>query len=89
MISRQLCRNNCQTAHYHVAIRDGYGTQLKGGPKEGAFNTVNSELETIGIFGTFGGIQHFWSDQFRSNMVYGHVNADNPEFMSEDSESGI
>jgi hypothetical protein len=69
------------TVHYG----DGYGTQLKGGPQEGALNPVNSELETIGVFGTYGGLQHFWSDQWRSNLVYGYVNADNPEFVSGDT----
>jgi hypothetical protein len=69
------------TLHYG----DGYGTQIKGGPKEGAFDTNNSELETIGIFGAFGGIQHFWSDRFRSNLVYGYVNSDNPGFVSGDT----
>jgi hypothetical protein len=69
------------TLHYG----DGYGTQVKGGPDEGAFNTDNSELETIVIFGTYGGIQHFWSDKFRSNLVYGYVNADNPGFVSGDT----
>jgi len=69
------------TLHYG----DGYGTQLKGGPKEGVFNTLNSELETIGIFGTYGGIQHFWSERFRSNLVYGYVNSDNPGFASGDT----
>jgi hypothetical protein len=69
------------TLHYG----DGYGTQLKGGPAEGAFNTVTSELETIGIFGAYGGIQHFWSDNFRSNLVYGYVNSDNPAFVSGDT----
>ncbi|MBW1970305.1 MAG: hypothetical protein JRI82_12560 [Deltaproteobacteria bacterium] len=64
---------------------DGYGTQIKGGPQEGAFNPVNSELETIGIFGTYGGIQHFWSEQWRSNLVYGYVNSDNPDFLSGDT----
>jgi hypothetical protein len=61
---------------------DGYGTQIKGGPKEAAFNTGNSELKTIGIFGSYGGIQHFWSDRFRSNLVYGYVNSDNPGFVA-------
>lgn len=65
------------TVHYG----DGYGTQVKGGPAEGAFNPATSSLETIGIFGTYSGLQHFWSDQWRSNLVYGHVNADNPEFV--------
>jgi len=70
---------------FTVQYGDGYGTQLKGGPTEGAFNTINSELETIGIFGTYGGIQHFWSDRWRSNLVYGYVNADNPDFVSGDT----
>jgi hypothetical protein len=69
------------TLHYG----DGYGTQVKGGPAEGAFNTASSKLETIGIFGTYGGIQHFWSDRWRSNLVYGYVNSDNPEFVSGDT----
>jgi hypothetical protein len=70
---------------FSVQYGDGYGTQLKGGPKEGAYNTDNSELETIGIFSTFGGIQHFWSKRWRSNLVYGYVNSDNPEFVSGDT----
>jgi len=49
------------TLHYG----DGYGTQIKGGPQEGAFNPVSSELETIGIFGSYSGIQHFWSERWR------------------------
>jgi uncharacterized membrane-anchored protein YhcB (DUF1043 family) len=66
----------------NIHYGDGYGSQLKGGPKEAAFNTGNSELKTIGIFGTYGGIQHFWSDRFRSNLVYGYVNSDNPGFVT-------
>jgi hypothetical protein len=42
-------------------------------------------LETIGIFGTYGGIQHFWSDRFRSNLVYGYVNSDNPGFVGDNT----
>lgn len=69
------------TLHYG----DGYGTCIKGGPTEGAFDNVNSKLSTIGIFGAYGGIQHFWSDLFRSNLVLGYVNADNPEFLDGDT----
>jgi hypothetical protein len=61
-------------------VGDGYGTQLKGGPAEGIFNEDTSQLETISIFGTYGGVQHFWSDRFRSNLVLGYVDADNPAF---------
>jgi hypothetical protein len=69
------------TVHYG----DGYGSQLKGGPLEGVFNLVSSELATIGVFGTYGGVQHFWSDRWRSNLVYGYVNSDNPDFVSGDT----
>ncbi len=64
---------------------DGYGTQVKGGPPEGVFNDSTSQLETIGIFSSYGGIQHFWSERFRSNLVYGFVNADNPGIASADA----
>jgi hypothetical protein len=64
---------------------DGYGTQLKAGPTEGAFDPVNSELDTIGILGFYGGIQHYWSERFRSNLVVGHVDAGNPGFVSGDT----
>ncbi|MCK5351425.1 hypothetical protein KAJ77_02545, partial [bacterium] len=62
---------------------EGNGTQLKGGPVEGVFN--DSELHAIGTFGSYGGIQHFWSKQFRSNLVYGYQQADNPGFVEGDT----
>jgi hypothetical protein len=64
---------------------DGYGTQIKGGPQEAAFDPRDSSLETIGIFGGYGGIQHFWSDTLRSNLVYGRVEVSNPGFVSDES----
>jgi hypothetical protein len=57
---------------------DGYGTQLKGGPTEAVFNTASSNLDVIGIWSVVGGIQHFWTNKVRSNLVLGHVSADNP-----------
>ena len=54
---------------------EGYGTQLKGGPEEAVFDTG---LDMIGISGVFGGLQHFWSDKFRSNLTFGYLSADNP-----------
>ena len=69
------------TAHYG----DGYGTQLKGGPEEAVFDTANSELDTIGIWSLFGGIQHYWAEKFRSNLTFGHVKADNPALVPSDA----
>lgn len=42
-------------------------------------------MEPIGIFGTYGSPQHFWSDQFRSNLVFGLIEADNPGFVEGDT----
>ena len=61
---------------------DGYGTQIKGGPEEAVFDTA---LDMIGISGVFGGLQHFWSDKFRSNLTYGHLSADNPASVPSDA----
>jgi len=58
-----------------VHTGDGYGTQLKGGPSEAVFDT---SLDLIGTTSTFGGLQHFWSDRFRSNLTFGYLSADNP-----------
>jgi DcaP outer membrane protein len=69
------------TAHFG----DGYGTQLKGGPEEAVFDTASSELDTIGIWSSFGGIQHFWAEKFRSNLTFGHVKADNPALVPSDA----
>ena len=58
-----------------VHTGDGYGTQLKGGPEEAVFDTG---LDMIGTWAVFGGLQHFWSDRFRSNLTFGYLSADNP-----------
>ena len=47
--------------------------------------TANSELDTIGVWSSFGGLQHFWTEKFRSNLTYGHVSADNPASMPNDA----
>jgi hypothetical protein len=69
---------------FGVQYGDGYGAQIRGGPDDAAFNTVSSELKTIGVFSTYGGWQHWWLNSLRSNLVYGYVNADNPGFVDGD-----
>lgn len=69
----------------NIHYGDGYGTQIKGAPFEGAFNPVTLSLETIGIFSFYTGFQHFWSDRFRSNLVYGYVDSDNPAFLDDET----
>ena len=56
------------TMHYG----GGYGTQIKGGPKERILDPTSAHLETIDMMGG-GDIQHFYSSKFRSNLVYGSL----------------
>lgn len=69
---------------FGVTYGDGYGGSIKSGPYDAAFDPDTSNLEAIGLFTTYGGIQHFWSDTWRSNLVYGYTKADNPDFMGAD-----
>jgi len=69
---------------FNVNYGDGYGAQIKGGPADAAFNPGSFQLSTIGIFGVDLGLQHWWSDLFRSNLVVGYVKADNPDFVDGD-----
>ena len=39
----------------------------------------------IEISSLFGGIQHFWSEKFRSNLTYGYVAAENPASVPSDA----
>jgi hypothetical protein len=66
---------------FGVTYGDGYGAQVKSGPYDAAFDPVTSELEAIGVFTTYGGLQHFWTNSWRSNLVFGYTSARNPTFM--------
>lgn len=69
---------------FGVQYGEGYGAQIKSGPADAAFNASNNSFETIPVFSTYGGFQHWWFDSLRSNLVYGYVNADNPGFLDWD-----
>lgn len=69
------------TAHFG----EGYGLAIKGGPAEGIWDDENSSLETIGMFGVYGGLQHFWSEHWRSNLAFGYVENDNPAIATDDT----
>jgi len=66
---------------FGVQYGDGYGGLIKSGPADAVFNPSSGSLETIGVFSTYGGIQHWWADKWRSNVVGGYVNASNPGFI--------
>ena len=59
----------------------GYGFSIKSGPADAVFDLDTSELRTLGVFSTYGGLQHWWTDLFRSSLVFGYVNVDNPAFI--------
>ena len=73
-----------------VQYGEGYGSALKSGPFDGGIDPADGELETVPVFSAFGGIQHFWTDELRSNLSFGYVNADLPGFFAPNSlESNI
>jgi hypothetical protein len=69
---------------FGVQYGKGYGAQIKSGPADAAFNASNNSFATIPVFSTYGGLQHWWSDSFRSNLVYGYVAANNSGFVDGD-----
>jgi hypothetical protein len=69
------------TAHFG----EGYGLAVKGGHAEGIWDAENSSLETIGLFAVYGGLQHFWSEHWRSNLAFGYVENDNPSIATDDT----
>jgi hypothetical protein len=70
---------------FGVQYGEGYGGQLKSGPADALFDPVSLDLENIGVFSAYGGLQHWWTDTIRSNAVFGYVNADNPSFIGGDA----
>ena len=62
----------------------GYGAQLADGPADAVFDSTNSELKTIGVASAQVGLQHWWSDTWRSNLTFGHLRADNPNVVEGD-----
>ncbi len=69
---------------FNVNYGDGYGAQIKGGPDDAAFDPGSLQLSAIGVLGVDVGLQHGWSNLLRSNLVFGYVKADNPDFVGED-----
>jgi hypothetical protein len=63
---------------FNIHYGEGYGGQINSAPTDAVYDTDKSELKAIGIFGSYGGLQHWWTDSLRSNLVYGFVYADNP-----------
>jgi hypothetical protein len=66
---------------FNVQFGDGYGGQLKSGPADAVLNLATSELTTIKLFSTYGGVQHWWTESVRTNLTCGYNSVDNPGFI--------
>jgi hypothetical protein len=66
---------------FNVQFGDGYGGQLKSGPADAVLNLATSELTTLPVFSTYGGLQLWWTDSLRTNLVCGYNSVDNPGFI--------
>lgn len=70
---------------FGVQYGEGYGGQIKSGPADAIFNPATSKMSIVPVFSTYGGLQHWWTDAFRSNVVFGYLKADNPSFVEGDT----
>ena len=66
---------------FNVQFGDGFGGQLKSGPADAVLNLATSHLTTLGVFSTYGGLQHWWTDSARTNVACGYNTVDNPGFI--------
>lgn len=66
---------------FNVQFGDGFGGQLKSGPADAVVNLATSELTTIKLFSTYGGLQHWWTKSLRTNLTCGYNSVDNPGFI--------
>ena len=66
---------------FNVQFGDGFGGQLKSGPADAVVNLATSDLTTIKLFSTYGGVQHWWTDSVRTNLIWGYNSVDNPNFI--------
>jgi len=73
---------NRDNLRFSANYGEGIGSLVADGPVDAAFNNLNSELETLTIFSAQGGLQHWWIDRLRSNLVGGYLKTDTPGFVS-------
>ena len=66
---------------FNIQFGDGFGGQLKSGPADAVLNLATSELANIRVFSTYGGLQLWWTESFRTNISCGYNSAGNPEFI--------
>ncbi len=73
---------------FQAQYGDGIGryiVDLAGGGFDAQRDPTTGDLETVTAFGAYGAVQHWWTDNLRSNAVYGYVKADNADFVPGDT----
>ncbi len=62
---------------YQFSYGDGIGRYIQDAVGQGAGFLPPNRLDTQVAWGGFAGYQHFWRDNVRSTLVYGHTEIDN------------
>jgi hypothetical protein len=70
---------------FSATYGEGIGSNFNDQPLDAIFDTNNSKLEAVPVFGYFVSYEHSWSPQLNSTVVYGFLEADNLDFQSSDS----
>ncbi|MFO7764491.1 MAG: DcaP family trimeric outer membrane transporter [Wenzhouxiangellaceae bacterium] len=70
---------------YMLHAGDGLGRQLALNFVNGAALDANGSLDAISTVGGFVAYRHWWNQKWRSNVAFGFLEADNPNFTGEDA----
>ena len=70
---------------FSLTYGEGVGSNFNDQPVDAVFDPTRSELKTVPVFGYFVSYEHWWSRQLNSTVVYGFLEADNPDIQSPDS----
>ncbi|MBS3744509.1 MAG: porin [Wenzhouxiangellaceae bacterium] len=70
---------------YMVHAGDGLGRQVALNFVNGAALDATGSLDAISTVGGFVAYRHWWSQKWRSNVAFGILEADNPNFTGEDA----
>jgi hypothetical protein len=70
---------------FSATYGEGIGSNFNDQPLDAIFDTNNSQLEAVPVFGYFLSYDHSWTPQLNSTVVYGFLEADTLDFQSPDS----
>jgi hypothetical protein len=70
---------------FSIQIGDGIGYYFADQLPDAIYNTDNSSLEKLPLFGVYVSFEHFWTSNLRSNVVYSFLDAKNTGFQAGDA----